>query len=193
VWLAQGQLIVIVAVLLGPELTLVLSAVWPLADQLPEIGSDDPQAAPLGTVPATVTVIDAVAPSASEKPLQLIVWAWFFLLGLIDTVPVLAGLVVAEALDSQPAVPPWSFIACKAPPVQFWTLTVNDQLPDVPGVPVWLPAWPVIGSPEHEGLGLTATPNGKLPAANGEPVTAPRLPSAAIANADTLSENSLVT
>jgi hypothetical protein len=74
------------------------------------MGSDDPHAAPLGTVPDTVTVIDADAPLASEKPLQVPVWPWFWGFGLMVTVPAL-GLVAAGVFDSQPAVPPWRLIA----------------------------------------------------------------------------------
>jgi hypothetical protein len=62
-------------------------------------------------VPDTVTVIDADALLASEKPLQVTVWPWFLLeFGLMLTVPAL-GLVVADAFDSQPAVPTWRVIA----------------------------------------------------------------------------------
>ena len=99
-----------VAAVLGPERTVVLLVSGPLADQEPEMGSDDPRAAPLGTVPDTVTVIDVDAPLASEKPLQVTVWPWFLEFGLMLTVPAL-GLVVAGAFDSQPAVPPWRLIA----------------------------------------------------------------------------------
>jgi hypothetical protein len=35
--------------------------------------------------------------------------------------------------------------------VQFCAVSVNDQLPDVPGVPVWLGAWLAIVSPDHVG------------------------------------------
>jgi hypothetical protein len=94
-----------VAAVLGPERTVVLLVSGPLAGQEPEFGSDDPRAAPLGTVPDTVTVIDADAPLASEKPLQVTVWPWFLEFGLMLTVPAL-GLVAADAFDSQPAVPP---------------------------------------------------------------------------------------
>ena len=69
----------------------------------------DPRAAPLGTVPDTVTVIDADAPLASDKPLQVTVWRWFLEFGLMLTVPALG--LVAGAFDSQPAVPPWRLIA----------------------------------------------------------------------------------
>lgn len=94
----------------GPERTVVLLVSRPLADQEPEMGSDDPHAAPLGTVPDTVTVIDADAPLASEKPLQVTVWPWFLGFGLMLSVPAL-GLVAADAFDSQPAVPLWRLIA----------------------------------------------------------------------------------
>jgi hypothetical protein len=93
-----------VAAVLGSELTELLLALSPFADQLPEIGSV-PQA-PFGTVPLTVTVIDAVAPLASEKPLQLTTWLGF---GLVVTVPV-DGFLTVETTDSHPAVPPWTFI-----------------------------------------------------------------------------------
>ena len=42
-----------VAAVLGPERTVVLLVSRPLADQEPEMGSDDPRAAQLGTVPDT--------------------------------------------------------------------------------------------------------------------------------------------
>jgi hypothetical protein len=61
---------VIVAAVLGPELTELLLALSPVADQLPEMGSVDPQAAPFGTVPVTVTVIEAVEPLARLKGLE---------------------------------------------------------------------------------------------------------------------------
>jgi hypothetical protein len=98
------------ATVLGPELTGLLLASRPAADQLPEIGRVDPHAAPLGTFPVTVTVIDAVAPSASEAKLHDTTWPEFFEVGLIVT-GLVAGSVVAEAPDSHPAVPPWIFIA----------------------------------------------------------------------------------
>ena len=53
-----------VAALVCVELTVAPVAVWPVADQEPEIGSDDPHAVPLVTVPDTVTVIEARARSA---------------------------------------------------------------------------------------------------------------------------------
>jgi hypothetical protein len=136
---------------LCPELTSVLLASRPVADQEPEIGSEDPQVARLGTVPDTVTVIEALAPLASVKPVQVTVW--LPLPGLMLTVPV-AGLVVAVAFDSHPAVPPWIFLACRSPPVQFCAVIVKDQLPDVPGVPVWLGAFLAIVSPEPEQVGV---------------------------------------
>ena len=37
-----------------------------------------PAPAPLGTAPDTVTVIDADAPLATDKPLQVTVWPWFW-------------------------------------------------------------------------------------------------------------------
>jgi hypothetical protein len=53
----------------------------------------------VGTVPDTVTVIDADAPLASDKPLQVTVWPWFSGFGLMLSVPAL-GLVAADAFDS---------------------------------------------------------------------------------------------
>jgi hypothetical protein len=78
---------VIVAVVLGPELTDRLLVSRAVADQVPEIGSVDPHAVPLGTLPDTVTVIEALAPLASEKPLQLTTCPWCFELALMLTVP----------------------------------------------------------------------------------------------------------
>ena len=63
-----------VAALVCLDLTVVPAAVWPVADQEPEIGSDDPHAVLLGTVPDTVTVIEALAWLARENPSQVIVW-----------------------------------------------------------------------------------------------------------------------
>ena len=98
------------------ELTSLLFASRPVADQELEMGRLDPHVVPLGTVPETVTVIEALALAGSVKPVQVMVW-----LPLMLTVPV-AGLVVAVAFDIHPAVLPWSFMALRSPPVQFWVV-----------------------------------------------------------------------
>ena len=62
-----------VAAMLCPDWTMLLLVVRPVAAHLPEIASGDLHPELLGTVPDTVTVIEAVAPLWSEKRLQVIV------------------------------------------------------------------------------------------------------------------------
>jgi hypothetical protein len=100
----------IVAAVLGPELTELLLVSRPAAVQLPEIGRVDPHAAPLGTVPVTVTVIEAESPLAREKPSQVIFVFGCLVLPEIVTCPAFGSVLTAPA-DAHPTVPPWIFIA----------------------------------------------------------------------------------
>lgn len=128
------QLMVMVAALVWGDVTLVPSGACALADQSPEIGNCEPQAAFAGTVPLTVTVTLTLSWPANVSKLAAMMVALLF--GERLSLPPVEGFSVTDCTsESQPVVPPWIFRLLNAPLVQLCAVMAKLHVPDEPGVP----------------------------------------------------------